>query len=511
MELNIGKQSAVINDIAYEGTLEQPIESDVLLPDYCPDIVKILRCFCLPRVTGTQAAGGKLTVDITCGCKIFYLGSDETIRCIEQRLPYSKSTETGLQLSGEPIIDAACRTDYVNCRAVNQRRLEIRCAVSIDCRIFSRQSQELVCDASGCGIQLKTAACDIAEITADITRQWSMHEDLQLPTQKPAVRSIIREDCCCRPGDFKILSGKVVLKGELVLHILYQPESGEGRPETLEYSLPVSQVLDVPGLEEGQECDVALFPIALEISPKADLEGESRLLAIDCTLGARVRAHRRQKLGLIADCYSTDYDCKIERAPLGCLDLIRVVEDTSMHSCSFPLPEGADTVLDLFCLVSEVSARSEEGAAVAVIKLLYGMFAMNGQGEVFYSEQPEELTYRLPADGGGGTLCFFPRAAVLSVSYNLSGAALECRCEVVIGGCLYRLLHPKAATGIICDAGKPKERCRDASLIIYYAGAGEDIWEIAKHYNTSLQAVMEENGLEQPVLPEKRMLLIPIV
>ena len=36
-------------------------------------------------------------------------------------------------------------------------------------------------------------------------------------------------------------------------------------------------------------------------------------------------------------------------------------------------------------------------------------------------------------------------------------------------------------------------------------------WEIAKRYNTSLQAVMEENALEQTTLQEKRMLLIPIV
>lgn len=39
----------------------------------------------------------------------------------------------------------------------------------------------------------------------------------------------------------------------------------------------------------------------------------------------------------------------------------------------------------------------------------------------------------------------------------------------------------------------------------------ENIWSIAKRYNTSLSAVMEENGLEEEILPEKQIVLIPMI
>ena len=48
-------------------------------------------------------------------------------------------------------------------------------------------------------------------------------------------------------------------------------------------------------------------------------------------------------------------------------------------------------------------------------------------------------------------------------------------------------------------------------MTIYYADAGENIWSIAKRYNTSLSAVMEENGLEEEILPEKQIVLIPMI
>lgn len=511
MELNISKQAVTINEMAYEGSLEQPVESDVLLPDYCPDIVKILRCFCTPKITGTQVLGDKLSVDLSCLLRVYYLGADKNIRCIEQKMPFTKTGDLKVQ-TPNPIVETSCKADYVNCRAVNQRRFEIRCAVTIDCRIFSRSSSEVVCGAEGCGIQLKSTPCQVTEICADISRQFSLHEDLQLSSQKPGVQSIIRQDCCCRISDYKVISGKVIVKGELLIHLLYQPETEDSSPEIMEYSLPVSQIVDVEGVDENSVCEVALCVVSGEFTPKVDLEGESRLLAMDCTLTARVRAHRRQDLQLITDCYSTEYECRIERSPMSCLDLIKVVDEKLLHKCSMNIPDGTDSVIDLCCLVTDTSSRTESGAVVAMMKLLLCLFGRDSEGDIFYYEQPEECELRIPIDTSGDAVLFYPTANVLSVSYSLSGtSSLECRIEIAVGGCVYSLMRPKVAVSISCDTAKAKERPGDASLIIYYATGGEDVWEIAKRYNTSLEAVMRENALDSTTLQDKRMLLIPIV
>ncbi len=56
-------------------------------------------------------------------------------------------------------------------------------------------------------------------------------------------------------------------------------------------------------------------------------------------------------------------------------------------------------------------------------------------------------------------------------------------------------------------------KVRDAlcALRICYADPGDRIWDIAKTYSTSMGAVMEENGLEDEVLSEHTMLLIPLI
>ena len=49
------------------------------------------------------------------------------------------------------------------------------------------------------------------------------------------------------------------------------------------------------------------------------------------------------------------------------------------------------------------------------------------------------------------------------------------------------------------------------ALRLYFGTTGESIWDIAKKYSTSVNAVMEENNLYDEKLAENSMLLIPIV
>ena len=68
-----------------------------------------------------------------------------------------------------------------------------------------------------------------------------------------------------------------------------------------------------------------------------------------------------------------------------------------------------------------------------------------------------------------------------------------------------------AVTDIIIDDSVKKQRDGDYAVKLYYGSADEDVWDIAKRYSTSAQAVMEENDLGSETVSDGGMLLIPIV
>ena len=66
----------------------------------------------------------------------------------------------------------------------------------------------------------------------------------------------------------------------------------------------------------------------------------------------------------------------------------------------------------------------------------------------------------------------------------------------------------KVINDISADEGNPRRK--DASLTLYYADEGESIWDIARNYCTSVDAIKLENDLSEDVLQKRGMLLIPM-
>ena len=85
------------------------------------------------------------------------------------------------------------------------------------------------------------------------------------------------------------------------------------------------------------------------------------------------------------------------------------------------------------------------------------------------------------------------------------------RCELKIDISVFSTMGDHLISELEIDEEAPKKTDNRASLTIYYADRGERIWDIAKKYNTSVIAVLEENGLENDEVEDRGMLLIPMV
>ena len=83
MELTCKHETICINEVVYDGVMEQSVELDHMLPDYCKNIFKILRCRLMPHIT---ASGGVL-------CCL--LGDAEAVRFLDNGLKGCAAVRSG--------------------------------------------------------------------------------------------------------------------------------------------------------------------------------------------------------------------------------------------------------------------------------------------------------------------------------------------------------------------------------------------------------------------------------
>ena len=87
---------------------------------------------------------------------------------------------------------------------------------------------------------------------------------------------------------------------------------------------------------------------------------------------------------------------------------------------------------------------------------------------------------------------------------------LDVRVELDIHALVFTRVTEQIVTDLRLNEENRKTK-KTAALTIYFSQAGESVWDIARRYNTTAEAIMTENGLEGDVVSEKCKLLIPRV
>ena len=103
---------------------ELPLETELLISDYLPPVQRIVKCFAKPVVLQKQLAPGRLTLEGYLRCTVYYQGEEGAGLCqTEQKLPFTKALELPSFAATAWTACVEGQTEYLNCRAVNPRRI----------------------------------------------------------------------------------------------------------------------------------------------------------------------------------------------------------------------------------------------------------------------------------------------------------------------------------------------------------------------------------------------------
>ena len=92
MECKAAGESVFATEVLFEGNVEQAVDTELTLPDYCPDIGKLLKCRLVPMITSREVNFDSLAVEGNARISVIYLDDrDKKIRCCERDYPFKAS------------------------------------------------------------------------------------------------------------------------------------------------------------------------------------------------------------------------------------------------------------------------------------------------------------------------------------------------------------------------------------------------------------------------------------
>ena len=490
---------------------EQGIELDHVLPDYYPDVCKLVKCFVTPTVLNESLSGDKLSYELRAEVRILYCSENSNIlQCVTQTLLFSRTADlpAGEQLTAEILPSV----EHVTCRAVSRRRLDVRGAVMIRIRTASSHTQEVLSDVTGRGIQLRKIPVQFPAKTIRASQSIVIAEDLEIGSAQPALLHVVR--CEARPADImsKTVQDKRMVQGNLRLSLLYACErDGNGSLEPLSFTLPFSQLLDTEGLDENDDCRITCSVVSCDLKPAAEPNGDIRSLRCEAELRIQCRADRIVSEELVCDAFSTEHPCICHSVELLTAGAPEPFSEMQVISTKLPCTdEPLDCVYDAWCEVRGITSEIADENITISGTLCWNVLVRGTDGMPRLLEREEPFEHRFTPAVLSKDDCMQIAARAENCAYTLAGAEeVSLKAELRMEGTVTHCTKTTVLSDIEVqtDADHP----RDFALKLYYGRAGEPVWDIAKRCHTSVDAVMEENDLTSDTLTDSGMLLIPIV
>ena len=505
MELEWKTCAVGVLETGSESVAENPFDLDVQLPDYMPDIHRILHCAVTPQIQSIQTAGERIAAEGTGQMRVLYCSEDGSAHVWEQSFPIRRTAPETLR-NGDMSVFAS--TEYVNCRASGQRRCTVNGSVSIRFRTVSRKEIPIPTASDNAGLQMQTEPLQALSMTSCAEKSFVMSEVAELKDEAP-IGGILFTRTILRVDSTKAVQDKILVKGEAVTQAQYLSATDGNSIGSFTHSMPVNQVLEAVGVSDTDSLDVSLRVLSSMSVPKADGNGENRLLEITLQIAASVRCFAQIGTQTIRDAYSTKETLVPQYGELELLSGCSRWQDTiHVHEKVDAAGSGLQTVMTACVQDIQSDCVTRDGMALVQCTVVLGVLGRNAEGALIWAEKPFSFVCRKALDTDAGIFACNPNVCLTKCTASAADdGMLDVQAEGFIDGMLYTGNMIRCLTSATVE---PFAADQDpAALTIYFADAGERVWDIARRYRTTVHAVSQENELSEDAVPERRMLIIP--
>ena len=467
---------------------------EIRLTEGMPDVGRILSAWGQPILRSKEWDTD--TVNFAGGMMVWVLyapedGSQE--RCIEGWIPFQLRWDLPEDLP-EGQIRLRLLPRLVDARSVSPRKLLVRAGMGVMAEAFvpvQIPAPEL--EEAPKGVELLRRTYPVRLMKEAGEKSFVLDEELSMPGDLPKPEQIIYFYVEPRVTDRKVLSEKVVFRGEANLHILYRGEGGQ--LHSWDFHLPFSQFAELSG-EYGPEAqaDFALCPTSMELEL-----GDEGLLQLKCGLTAQYGITDREQLSVVEDAYSPNQELTIQSQTLELPAILENRRETVYAQGNLPSQTG--TAADIRFLPDFPRQKCRGDGVELELPGVFQNLSYDENGSLEAGTVRWEGSLNLSADENT-RLTAIPAPASVQTSagsvkaelpLELTASARQ-QLPVVMGLTLGEERKP--------DPGRP-------CLILRRAG-NESLWQIAKAAHATVGSIREANGLQAEPAPGQ-LLLIPVL
>ena len=470
---------------------------EAVVPDVNEDVGRVVSVQSTVHLKSKDAFSGRITVGGELQAVVIYIteGEDQV-----SAVKLSKGFELEYEdedFSPDTLSQISLRVLNTETRVLNPRKLSVTAELGGELCAY-RESRSLVETALE-GEQEASLYVKEDQVRACFTdlvteKSFALNEQLLFEPGAPVPKQLLAQNVSFRCSEPQQVGSRLILKGSAEIEVWYLAEA-LAYPQSCRFSVPFSQIADAG--EASYDFGQLLPALTSSYFDLTDTISGEKALEVELHALMQLRGYCQKNLRYVSDSYSN-------RAPVeGVREKRRILSGVHVHTELLNGTEAvpiADDCAELLCSFAQISQCScSEGNLTLTLQL-----------EILYATRERNLssvkrTLNLSKTLSQGT-DRVQSAQIRELELLLDGdkAAARLSAELLLESSEEREIEMLSTLELELDAPYDVDAYPTLSLVRVDQ---ESLWELAKDFHSSIQAIEEMNELRGGL--EGRILLVP--
>lgn len=494
-----------------ENNISTVIQEDINVPDVNQDLFKILNCKDTITLKKCEILQDKVNAAGQVMVNILYCADNmgKPLASMDAVINFNQPIE----ISGAmPTMKEKCTAtvENIECSIINSRKLNIRLILNIACKVEDIFDIHMIGDVRGLpDIQLLRETTTVKQIVGHKKDHFRVEHKINMD-ESMMMGKILRCDCYLGDKDYTLGDGKVDLKSNIEMAIVYETDSDPISIETIRAEQLFNDIMEINGVSELMELEANLGIESCSAAIK------DNMIVVNMDMMAQAKAYHTYSTDTVVDAYSQSHKLDIAKETFKVNELIGTECTKTPVKETVTIDKGMPEIEELLYTIAKPIVGEKRILDNKVI--VEGIVEVGMVYKTSFSGEPlcsmsEEIPFKQTIEIDDAKVDM--QCTVYCHCNNVNGtmqSSQSAEVSFVLNCCaaVYKQIDKKALTKITETEHCQIDSNKIPSLTVYIVQKGDTLWSIAKRYNTTVDALVALNKIENPnkIYPCMKLLIL---
>lgn len=495
------KENIEYEQLLGENSADTVVKGEYLIPDTHPDVAEVLMVDVKPTIVNKEVMQDKVYLEGQLEYNVLYLAKEEEKMGIHN-VSYTDKFSNYVDIKGAEH-KMSCEAEYfiehMDCTVVNERKIALGGIIKLKAAVYKDYSFEIVKDlADNKSVQMLKSPTTVDKIVGTASGDLIAKSHMQVSMDKPQIGNILKCDVNVHKKEVKLLEDKVQVTAFAQVELLYRGKDTRDLVY-MKDDVYMTKEMELQGVQPSMEVFSDFKVDAMEYNVKEDDLGERRMVDVEALINSTVKVMYKDEIDMIEDAYSPQMVMELSKMDYalnvmhGQNSLETIVKENLELDEHMPKPVA---VVMATGKVAIVDKKLVENKVVVEGILNVDIVYRSSDEDKYVSKVSDQLPFSCSVDVPGSKIDMqcVAKAALESIEANVEANTIAIKAVVSVQTRVNYVTHKDFLVEIIpAEEEVPKKK---ASITIYVAQPGDNLWKIAKKYLTTIEQIIKINSLD---------------